>query len=108
MKTFQTLIDETLQAKDLDELESAADLFQFGIEKGYYNQRQSNEFNTTYWKIKNKYLAYEIANQIKYSKLDILTIVINAPVNIKDNKSELLSYVNGRIKALRGKISGIK
>lgn len=108
MKTFQTLIDETLQAEDLEELEAAADLFQFGIEKGYYNKRQANEFNNTYWKVKNKCLAYEIAEKVKGNRLDIITIVSNAPVNIKDNKSELLSYVNGRMKALKGKINGIK
>jgi hypothetical protein len=41
MKSFQTLIDETLQAEDLEELEAAADLFQFGVEKGYYTKRQA-------------------------------------------------------------------
>jgi len=40
MKTFQNLIDETLLAADLEELEAAADLFQFGIEKGNYNKRK--------------------------------------------------------------------
>lgn len=108
MKTFQTLIDETLKSRDLDELESAADLFQFGIERGYYNKKQANEFNTTYWKIKDKHLAHEIASEINSNRLNVISIVSNAPMNIKDNKTELLNYVNGRIKALRGKISGIK
>lgn len=108
MKPFQVLINETLQAEDLEELEAAADLFQYGIEKGYYNKRQADEFNNTYWKVKNVCLAYEVAKEIKGSKLDIITIVSNAPADIKNNKNELINYVNGRIKALKGKINGIK
>jgi hypothetical protein len=108
VKTFQSLINETLQAQDLEELEAAADLFQFGVEKGYYNKRQANEFNITYWKTKNRCLAYEIAEEVKGNTLDIIGIVSNAPVDIKENKGELINYVNGRIKALKGKIKGLK
>lgn len=108
MKTFQDLVNETLEVQDLEELESAADLFQFGIEKGYYNKRQADQFNNTYWKMKNKCLAYEVAKEIKGNKLDIITMVTSAPTDIKDNKGELINYVNGRIKALKGKINGIK
>lgn len=108
MKTFQALINETLQAENLEELESAADLFQFGIEKGYYNKRQVDEFNNTYWKVKNICLAYEIGKEVKGNKLDIITIVTNAPSDIKNDMSQLLSYVNGRLKALRGNMKGLK
>lgn len=108
MKSFQALINETLEAEDLEELEAAADLFQYGIEKGYYNKRQVDEFNNTYWKVKNICLAYEVAKEIKGNKLDIITIVSNAPADVKDNKNELINYVNGRIKALKGKIKGLK
>ena len=108
MKTFQEIINETLQVKELDELESAADLFHFGIEKGYYNKRQADEFNDTYWKVKNRCLAYEIAEEVRGSALDIINIVSGAPNNIKDNKRELLNYVNGRLNALRGKVKGPK
>jgi hypothetical protein len=88
MKTFQNLIIETLDAENLEELEAAADLFEFGIEKGYYNKRQVDEFNNTYWKVKNRCLAYEISKEIKGNKLDIITMVSNAPAEIKnDNKS---------------------
>lgn len=108
MKAFQELVKETLQAEDLEELESAADLFQFGVEKGYYGKRQADEFNNTYWKVKNKCLAYEISDIVKGNALDIISIVTSAPAEIKDNKSELINYVNGRLKALKGKITGIK
>lgn len=108
MKIFETLIDETLQAEDIEELEAAADLFQFGIEKGYYTKKQADEFNSTYWKVKNKWLAYEISEKIKANMFDIIYIVSNAPANIKDNKDELFNYVSGRIKALKGKIGKLK
>ncbi|MFD3158103.1 hypothetical protein ACFIJ5_14710 [Haloimpatiens sp. FM7330] len=104
MKSFQTLIDETLQSQDIEELESAADLFQFGIEKGYYTKRQADEFNNTYWKVKDKYLAYEVSKEIHRNTLDIIYIVSNAPATVKNDKNELIHYVNDRIKALKGKI----
>lgn len=108
MKTFQALINETTEVDNLEELESAADLFQFGLEKGYYNKRQSEEFNATYWKVKNKCLTYALAEKIKGNTLDILSIITNAPNEIKDNGYELENYVNGRLKALKGKIKGLK
>jgi hypothetical protein len=40
--------------------------------------------------------------------LDIISIVASAPSDVKENKDELFNYVNGRIKALRGKIGGLK
>lgn len=108
MKTFQSLINETLESEDIEELEAAADLFQFGIEKGYYNKRQVDTFNTAYWKVKNKFLASEIYSEVKGNKLDIMNIVAKAPADVKNNKQQLLTYVNGRLKALKGKIHGIK
>lgn len=108
MKEFQDLIIETLEIKDLEELESAADLFQFGIEKGIYNKRQSDEFNHTYWRVKNKVLSNEIFDVVKANMLDIISIVTSAPADIKDNKSDLINYVNGRLKALKGKVKGMK
>lgn len=108
MKSFEALINETMEANDMEELEAAADLFQFGIEKGYYNKTQAHEFNNTYWKVKNRCLAYEIAEKLKANALDITYIVANAPMSLKDDKDELTNYVNGRLKALKGKITGIK
>jgi hypothetical protein len=108
MKSFQTLIDETLQVEDLEELEAAADLFQFGVEKGHYTKRQADEFNNTYWKVKNKHLSYAVSEEVKWNILDIMSIVSSAPNEIKGSKRELINYVNGRLKALKGKVSGLK
>jgi len=108
MKSFHELVQETIAIRDLEELESAADLFEFGIEKGYYNKKQSDEFNNTYWKVKNRCLGYEVADVVKGNQLDIISIVASAPTDIKDNKPALVNYVNSRLKALRGKVTGIK
>lgn len=109
MKNFETLIEETLHSDDIEELEAAADLFQFGIEKGYYTKRQADEFNTTYWKVKNKCLAYAIADRVNSNNLlDIIDIVSNAPSSAKDNEEELITYVNARVKAMKGKITGLR
>lgn len=108
MKTFQSLINETTKVQDLEELESAADLFQFGVEKGYYTKSQVDEFNNTYWNMKNKLLAYEVSETVKGNVLDITFIVSKAPADIRNNKDKLVNYVNDRMKALKGKISGIK
>lgn len=109
MKKFDTLIEETLHLSNIDELEAAADLFQFGIEKGYYTKRQADEFNTAYWKVKNKCLAYAIADKVNsHNLLDIIDIVSNAPASSKDNKEELIAYVNARVKAMKGKITGLR
>ena len=107
MKSFQSLIDETTDLDDLEELESAADLFQFGIEKGFYTKRQSDEFNSVYWKVKNKCLTNKISNNVKGNKLDLIYIVTNAPLDVKSDTSLLTNYVNERIKALKGKIKGL-
>ena len=102
MKEFRILIDETLNVKDLDELEAAADLFQFGLERNYYSNKQATEFNDVYWKLKNRFLAYECAVHIKGSQLDIISIVVSAPSNIKDNQEKLNDYVKNRMKAIKG------
>ncbi|MFU0823576.1 hypothetical protein [Clostridium sp.] len=108
MKKFEDLINETLEAEDSEELEAAADLFQFGIEKGYYTKTQAARFNDTYWKVKDRCLAAEIAKQVKGNKLDIISIVSSASADVKNDNDKLISYVNDRLKALRGKIKGLK
>lgn len=108
MKIFENLIDETLQAEDLEELEAAADLFQYGIEKGYYNKRQADEFNNTYWMKKDKCLAREVSEKVQGNSMDINYIISKAPADIKNNSTELINHVNARMKALKGKINGLK
>jgi hypothetical protein len=102
MKEFNIIIDETLNVKDLDELEAAADLFHYGLESSYYTKKQATEFNNVYWKLKNRFLAYECAVDIKGSQLDIINIVASAPSDIKDDKQKLNNYVKNRMKAIKG------
>ena len=108
MKKFDSLIEETLEAEDMEELEAAADLFMFGIEKNYYNKKQADEFNTVYWKVKNRFLVNEIAKKVKMNRLDISYIISNAPASMKDDIDALTNYVLGRVKSLKGRIAGLK
>lgn len=108
MKKFEELIAETLDAESQEELESAADLFQFGIEKGYYNKNQVVKFNEVYWKVKDRCLVDEVAKQVKANRLDILSIISSAPMEYKNDTQKLVNYVNDRLKALKGKIKGLR
>lgn len=108
MKKFEELIAETLDSESQEELEAAADLFQFGIEKGYYNKNQVVKFNEVYWKVKDRCLADEVAKQVKANRLDILSIISNAPMDTKSDMKKLVNYVNDRLKALKGKIKGLR
>jgi hypothetical protein len=104
MKEFNTLIEETSNVKDLEELEAAADLFHYGLENNSYTKKQATEFNNVYWKLKNRFLAYECAVNTKGSQLDIINIVTNAPSDIKDDKEKLNNYVKNRMKAIKGNV----
>lgn len=104
MKDFKALIEETGSLDNLEELEAAADLFDYGIEKGLYTLKQAKDFNAIYWKMKNKLLAIQISSTIKANSLDIICIVENAPDNLKDDIASLTGYVNNRLKALKGSL----
>lgn len=101
MKAFDNLIDETLNVEDLEELEAAADLFQFGLEKGFYTKRQVMEFNNIYWKVKNRLLAYKLFDKSMGNMLDIISIVSSAPLEVKEDVKKLQDYVNNRLKMMK-------
>lgn len=104
MKKFELLINETLQVESLEELESAADIFDFHLSKGYYNRVQAIEFNKQYWNKKNSLICQGIQASIKdLNSIDLFYIVSKAPIHIKENKPELIAYVNRIKKNLRGK-----
>lgn len=106
MKTFKNLIEETEQVQNIDELESAGDIFQYGLDKGIYTLSQSKQFNELYWNIKNKLMTIDLYNSAKFKDinyLQLLSIVTGAKGNIKDNKDELEQYIRNRISALKKK-----
>ena len=106
MKNFNDFIKEIQNVSNLEELESGADLFDSGIERGCYNTRQANEFNKVYWNRKNKLITdyiYKDNKNINYLRL--LNIVRNAPSSIKDNIEKLTTYTNKIIKIFKiGKV----
>jgi hypothetical protein len=86
MKEFNNFVREMKDADTLEELESGADLFADGIERGYYSQRQSNEFNKIYWNKKNRLITdYVYRNNKNVGYLKLISIIKNAPVSIKDD-----------------------
>lgn len=107
MKSYQEFINQVNQINDIEDLEITADFFQFGIEKGWYSKRQSDDFNQNYWKIKNKLITESIykANNKKLNYIQLLSIVTAAPAELKNNDTyeELVRYINDRIKALKSK-----
>ena len=106
MKEFNSFIKEIKNVDTLEELESGADLFDSGVERGNYNVRQSNEFNKIYWNKKNRLITdciYKNNKNINYLKL--INIIKNAPVLIKDDMKKLTTYINKITKTLKtGKI----
>lgn len=106
MKSYQNLLNETLQSADIEELESAADLFQYGLEKGYYTRLQQQEFNNNYWSMKNKFITDSITEDIKgvntiVNIIDLIYMVSKAPATVKEDKQQLIAYINKIIKSLK-------
>ena len=106
MKEFNNFIKEIKNVDTLEELESGADLFADGINRGNYNTRQSNEFNKIYWNRKNKLITNWIyRNNKNINYLRLVNIVKNAPVLIKDDMKKLSIYINKIVKILKtGKV----
>jgi hypothetical protein len=101
MKSFNTLLAETRKTKSLDELESAHDLFDFGIDN--YSVGQATRYNNLYWDKKNYFLTNRIHKKhpnLNYMKL--YNIVIAAKPEIKNDEQKLINYINDRLKALKG------
>lgn len=104
LEKYNNFIVETKECENLSELEYAADQFDKGIIKGIYSVRQSKNFNTVYWELKNQLICDSIKNEFEgFNKLDLLSMVKSAPNNLKDNKKELVYYIRSIVKNLRKK-----
>jgi hypothetical protein len=105
MINFTTLINETETLTDLEELESAKNLFQYGISKaGCYTIAQSIQFNKTYTSSLNRILTEDLCkSNINFKYLTILEIVTLAPAKMKEDNKRLNMYVRDIMKNLCGK-----
>ena len=106
MKNFRMFINELQNVETIEELESGADLFQFGVDKNYYSKIQAKEFNNTYWSIKNKINDEIICSELykenmSTNYMQTLTIIRKAPATVKADKKELKQYINRVLKALK-------
>jgi len=106
MINFTTLLNETETLTDLETLESAADLFQFGLDKQYYTLLNTKQFNKTFWATKNRIITNNYCLENKGANyLTTLEIIIPCPIRIKENPKQLKSYVIDIMKNLRGKVA---
>ena len=102
MKNFNNLLSEIKHSESLEELESGADLFQYGLDKEYYTLSQVKQFTDTYWIKKNKFIAQEMSSSIKdIGYMQLLSIITGANSLIKNDREQLIQYINSRIKAIK-------
>jgi len=106
MKNFRMFINEMKSAESIEELESGADLFQYGCDKGYYSVGQAKEFNTIYHALKTKINDEIMCSEIYKENMDIpylqaLTIIRHAPDSVKQDKKDLKVHIKKILKALR-------
>jgi hypothetical protein len=106
MKSFRSLVSEMKSLETLDELESGADLFDFGIEKNIYNISQAKQFNEIYWSMKNKIITKSISSQFpKTDYTQLKSIVIGSPMAIKEDKNQLINYIHDRLREVHSKVA---
>lgn len=102
MKKFNDFIKEVQSSISIEEIESAADLFDFGIDRGCYTMNQARQFNEVFWNVKNRLITKEIYKlNPKTNYLNLLAIVTDASPNIKKDKKKLVQYINERLRSLK-------
>lgn len=104
MIKFENLLSETKTILDIEELESAADLFQMGLESGTYKLFESKIFNETYWGSKNRILANEMyVKNPNFNYMVLLGIIKDCKSKLKENQKDLEYYVYEIIRGFKGK-----
>ena len=104
MIKFESLLEQTKTITDIEELESAGDLFQYGLDQGSYTLLNTTTFNKTFWEVKNRIITTNYFNENKNSNyMNLLSIITSAPVKIKEDAQELRIYIRGIMQGLKGK-----
>ena len=98
MKKISEFLEEISNTYNLEELESGADLFQFGVDKGYYRKSEIGLFNKRYWDKKHQLLTNEIYKATKIPYLKLFNIVKAAPSRTKEDICNLKKFVFNRNK----------
>jgi len=106
MINFTTLLEEVSGLTDLEQMDAATNLFDFGTEKGYYNKLNAKEFNRVYQKSLNRILTKQYCESHKAANyLTTLEIISLANARIKEDPKRLEVYINEIMKNLRGKVA---
>ena len=106
MINFTTLLEEVSGLTDLEQMDAATNLFDFGTEKGYYNKLNAKEFNRVYQKSLNRILSNQYCETHKAANyLTTLEIISLANARIKEDSKRLNVYINEIMKNLRGKVA---
>jgi len=105
MINFTTLLNETEKISDIEELQSAKMLFEFGLKKyGCYTLSQTTIFNKCFTSSLNRILTEDLCrSNVNFKYLTILEIVTLAPVKMKEDNKRLNMYVRDIMKNLCGK-----
>ena len=104
LEKYNNFVAETRECENLLELEYAADYFDKGIVKGIYSNRQSKDFNSVYWELKDQLICDSIKSEFNgFNKLDLLSMVKSSPIKLKGDRDELVYYIKGIVKNLRTK-----
>ena len=105
MKNINEFVSEIRDVHSLEELESGADLFQFGVDRGDYTVKEIDFFNHTYWDKKNHLLARQLYRENRTNYLRLFDIIRHAPAIIKDDIKQLKQYIYGRNNGFKGKVA---
>jgi len=102
MKKFNEFVTEMRNVETLEELESGADLFAYGVDKGYYTTSQIKEFNRVYWNMKDEMLCSEIYKEsMDTNYLQTLRILKGASATTKMDKKATRDYIKKISKAIK-------
>ena len=80
MKTMKNLLSEVTELNSLEELESAVNLFTYGVDHNYYNSKDVYNFYNIYNPIINKAIAKEVSSKLNSNYLKTLAYVQNCKI----------------------------
>lgn len=94
MKNINNLLSEVQELNSLEELESAVNLFTYGVDNDYYTSKDVYNFYNVYNPIVDKAIAKEISNKLNSNYLKTLAYVQNYKMTKDiDNLSEIEKFV---------------
>lgn len=97
MKNIKNLIAEVQEIENLEELESSADLLEYGIEKGCYSKLDVKNFYITYHKKRVEILTKEVSSKLNISVFKLFPIIQRFKGT---DFNELIQFVKSELKRI--------